>query len=293
MNNHKDLIEMLANSKVYQDYERAFGEATGLPLSLRPVESWQLPHHGKKNENALCGMVTQKSRACAACLQVQQKLSESATHKEQTVACVLGMCDTAVPVRLGSELLGFLQTGQIFRRAPTAAQFQRAIRQIQAWELPISEAELKAMFYSTKVLSPRRYDSIVKLLSIFAQHLSMASNQIIMQQEHAEPPIITKAKAFIHEHQADDISLGSVAKSVNTSTFYFCKMFKKITGLNFTNYLSRVRIEKAKNLLLNPNLRISEIAFEVGFQSLTHFNRVFKKVIGQSPTQYRSQLSVT
>jgi AraC-like DNA-binding protein len=51
-----------------------------------------------------------------------------------------------------------------------------------------------------------------------------------------------------------------------------------------------MRIEKAKNLLLNPNLRISEIAYEIGFQSLTHFNRVFKKIIGQSPTEYRSQL---
>lgn len=292
MNGHKDLVETLANSKVYQDYERAFGEATGLPLSLRPVESWQLPHHGKRNENVLCGMVAQRSRACAACLQVQQRLSESATHEARTVSCMLGMCDTAVPVRLGSELIGFLQTGQVFRRPPTAAEYQRTARQIRAWDLPITEAELKEVFYSTRVVNARRYDSIVKLLSIFAQHLSMASNQIIMQQEHAEPPLITKAKAFIHEHQADDISLGSVARSVNTSTFYFCKMFKKVTGLNFTNYLSRVRIEKAKNLLLNPNLRISEIAFEVGFQSLTHFNRVFKKVIGQSPTQYRSQLSI-
>jgi len=51
-----------------------------------------------------------------------------------------------------------------------------------------------------------------------------------------------------------------------------------------------VRIEKSKNLLLNPNLRISEIAFEVGFQSLTHFNRVFKKVLGQSPTEYRAKV---
>jgi len=87
------------------------------------------------------------------------------------------------------------------------------------------------------------------------------------------------------------LSLGQVAKAVNMSTFYFCKMFKKITGINFTDYLSRVRIEKAKNLLLNPNLRISEIAYEVGFQSLTHFNRVFKKITGQSPTQYRGQLA--
>jgi AraC-like DNA-binding protein len=51
-----------------------------------------------------------------------------------------------------------------------------------------------------------------------------------------------------------------------------------------------VRIEKAKNLLLNPNLRISEIAYEVGFQSLTHFNRVFKRLMGDSPTDYRAQL---
>jgi YesN/AraC family two-component response regulator len=64
-------------------------------------------------------------------------------------------------------------------------------------------------------------------------------------------------------------------------------MFKKGTGLNFTEYVSRVRIENAKNLLLNPNLRISEIAYQVGFQSLTHFNRVFKKVVGEAPTEYR------
>jgi AraC-like DNA-binding protein len=86
------------------------------------------------------------------------------------------------------------------------------------------------------------------------------------------------------------LSLGQVAKAVNTSTFYFCKMFKKATGLNFTDYVSRLRIEKAKNLLLNRNLRVSEIAYEVGFQSLTHFNRVFKRIMGQSPTEYREQL---
>jgi AraC-like DNA-binding protein len=79
---------------------------------------------------------------------------------------------------------------------------------------------------------------------------------------------------------------------VNASTFYFCKRFKKHTGVNFTEYVSRVRIESAKNLLLNPNLRISEIAYEVGFQSLTHFNRVFKSVVGESPTEYRAHLKI-
>jgi len=57
--------------------------------------------------------------------------------------------------------------------------------------------------------------------------------------------------------------------------------------LTFTDYLARVRIEKAKTLLLDPNRRVSEVAYEVGFQSLTHFNRVFRKLAGESPTSYR------
>jgi YesN/AraC family two-component response regulator len=141
------------------------------------------------------------------------------------------------------------------------------------------------------VLSSRQHEGVVKLLSIFAQHISMVSNQILVQRANTEPPAITRARQFIQDNQSEDLSLGQVAKAVNMSTFYFCKMFKKATGLNFTDYVSRVRVEKAKNLLLNRNLRVSEIAYEVGFQSLTHFNRVFKKIMGQSPTNYRGRLA--
>src|SRR5437667_4501444 len=111
MNNSHSLVDALAKSKVYQDYERAFSEATGLPVSLRPVESWQLPLHGKRNENVFCGMMSEQSRSCSACLRLQQKLATAATQKATTMTCELGLCDTAVPVRLGQRLIGFLQTG--------------------------------------------------------------------------------------------------------------------------------------------------------------------------------------
>jgi YesN/AraC family two-component response regulator len=74
---------------------------------------------------------------------------------------------------------------------------------------------------------------------------------------------------------------------MHVGTFYFCKLFRKTTGLTFTDYLGRVRVEKAKNLLLNPHLRVSEIAYTVGFQSLTHFNRIFRKTTGEAPTAFR------
>ena len=289
-NGTKGLIEALMNSRVYQDYERAFTEATGMPVTLRPLESWQLPHHGSRNESPFCNLMAQKSRACAACLQVQEKLSETAVQEAQTEVCPVGMCDTAVPVRLGDRLIGFLQTGQVFRRKPSSAQFARAAKLVADWGVDVDRRKLEDAYFNTRVVPARQHESVIKLLTIFAQHLSMLSNQVLVQHENAEPPVIRRAKEYIQEHQAEEISLGQVAKAVNTSTFYFCKMFKKMTGINFTDYLSRVRIEKSKNLLLNPNLRVSEIAFEVGFQSLTHFNRVFKKVLGQTPTDYRAQL---
>ena len=290
MKHNDTVVDMLAHSETYQQYERAFSETTGMPVTLRPVESWQMAHRGKRHENPFCAMLAQKSRACAACLQTQQQMSENGTHQACTVTCMHGLSDTAVPVRAGDQVLGFLQTGQVFAKRPSQAQFERTARLAEEWGLEADRETLKKAYFGTRVLSSKQYASIVQLLSIFAEHLSMVSNQVLVRQQNSEPPVITKAKAFIQQHHADELSLGEVAKAMNISTFYFCKIFKKSTGINFTDYLSRVRIEKAKNLLLNPNLRISEIAFEVGFQSLTHFNRVFKKVVGQSPTEYREKL---
>ena len=289
-NRAKDIVEKLSRSRIYQDYERAFNEATGLPLTLRMPETLSAPLHGKKYENLFCSLMAQTNRTCAACLETQHKMVESASHETGTVVCFAGLCDTAVPIRIGDELLGFLQTGQIALKKPSRARFDKITRQLIDWGVKADLKALEETYFHTRVLSKTQYEAMVHLLEVFAQHLAMIANQLVVQEETAEPPMIRKAKDFIQAHKGEDLSLTEVAKAVNSSTFYFCKMFKKATGLHFTDYLSRIRIEKAKNLLLNPHLRVSEIAFQVGFQSLTHFNRVFRKIVGQSPTAYREAL---
>src|ERR1019366_1859724 len=84
-NTDRGLIESLGNSKVFQDYERAFTEATGLPVALRAVESWQLPHHGQRNESPFCALVLETSRACASCL--QEELAAGAALEPHTISC--------------------------------------------------------------------------------------------------------------------------------------------------------------------------------------------------------------
>ena len=186
--------------------------------------------------------------------------------------------------------MGFLQTGQVATRRPSRNQFKKICRQILEWGIKTDLSRLEEAYFKSRVLSAEKYQAILRLLEFFAQHLAMASNQIHLQQQNEESPMIKRAKDYINQRKSDNLTLGEVAKSVNVSVFYFCKMFKKSTGLHFTDYLSRARVERAKNLLLNPNLRVSEIAFEVGFQSLTHFNRVFRRIEGQAPTNYRKSL---
>lgn len=289
-NGDNHLVDKLSRSRIFQDYERAFSGMTGLPLTLRPAEVWQPVQKGKAQENPFCALMVEGSRTCAACLEVQRRISDPNVSGPQTATCFAGFTDATVPVRIGNALVGFLQTGQVRLKKPTSKDYTRTARLLTEWGLNVDRRRLEENYFHCRVLTAEQFNATVRLLSIFAEHLSIVSNQVLVQQENAEPLNILRAKQYIHEHQTNDLSLGEVARSVNTSTFYFCKMFKKTTGLNFTDYLSRVRIEKAKNLLINPNLRISEIAYEVGFQSLTHFNRVFRKLVGQSPTDYRAHL---
>jgi AraC-like DNA-binding protein len=103
----------------------------------------------------------------------------------------------------------------------------------------------------------------------------------------AEPVEIWKARSFIEEHSGEELSLRKVAKAVSISANHLSEKFKQVTGVNFVAYIARTRFEKACDLLRDSNLRISEIAFAVGFQSLSQFNRVFKTLSGKSPTTYR------
>jgi AraC-like DNA-binding protein len=101
---------------------------------------------------------------------------------------------------------------------------------------------------------------------------------------------VVSAKQFVQTHVEEPITLDQVVQHVHVSRFYFCKLFKKATGMTLTDYVARVRIEKAKALLGDPSRRISEVVFASGFGSIPRFNSVFKEHVGMAPTEYRATL---
>jgi YesN/AraC family two-component response regulator len=103
-------------------------------------------------------------------------------------------------------------------------------------------------------------------------------------------PSIRRGLIFMQEHFADPITLADVARAACLSRFHFCRLFHHETGMPFHEYLHDLRVTKAKALLRDHGLRISDVAFTVGFNDLSHFDRIFRRLVGRSPSQYRRSL---
>jgi AraC-like DNA-binding protein/ligand-binding sensor protein len=285
-----DLVSRLRESQVFRDYQQAFETATGLPLVLRAAGSFQPPLRGSKQLNPFCALMAATNKTCAACLQLQQRIEDEAQHGSRTLECFAGLSESAVPIRIGDRVIAFLQTGQIMLRPPTEAGFRRSLKQFAVWNTSLDEVRMREAFFRTRVINRPHYEAIIRLLESFAGHLALLSNELMITESTAESPMVTKARAYIAEHLGDELSLSQVAQAVHVSSTYFCKLFKAAVGLNFTDYVARVRVETVKQALLNPHTRISEAAFAAGFQSLSQFNRVFRRVAGESPSTYRESL---
>lgn len=102
------------------------------------------------------------------------------------------------------------------------------------------------------------------------------------------PRLIDKAKKLIERHYAAPISLSLVSQQVGVSESYLSKVFVKETGENFSDYVTRIRIEKAKQMLYS-GMKIYEVGETVGYPNQTHFSRIFKKVTGKTPIEYKNR----
>jgi len=282
----RQLLEALARSKMYRDYERTFTEATGLPLALRPIEFFGLPFHGRKNENAFCAFLGNGKTSCILCLQTQIRACEQPNDQPRSVRCPFGLTETAVPIRFGERVIGFLCTGQVFTQSPSAALFKKSIHRLFP-KASTSGKKAFPLWQKTPFISRSKYEATIQLLNFFAKQFSALSNQIVIEQGSVELPVVTRARQFIAQHKTEMLSLGTVARAAGASVFHFCKVFHKSTGLRFTDYVRRLRAEDARARLLNPNARVNEVAYDAGFQSIAQFNRTFRRIFGQSPTQYR------
>ncbi|MCR4850576.1 MAG: response regulator [Lachnospiraceae bacterium] len=142
--------------------------------------------------------------------------------------------------------------------------------------------------YLPEIMSMNTVD---ELKEWFLNKVKVACQNISSKREERSTDTIEMAKKYISDNFSSEISLDDVSRIVNISPYYFSKLFKEATGENFIEYLTNIRIEKAKDLLLNSDMSMKEICAMCGYQDPNYFSRTFKKNVGFTPTEYKEKNS--
>jgi AraC-like DNA-binding protein/ligand-binding sensor protein len=286
------LYEKVLHCELFTTYQHAFRSATGLPLRFLKMDSGiEAACEHDANGSSFCEKLNLCKSACKACIDVNQRLNaEAKINGPTTCHCFSGMSATAVPVLSNGTPIGILRTGQIFHKVPSPATFEQVSKTLRRQGLTKKDVDaLKEAYFQTQVVNPERYQSMVTLLSTFASQLGRHAEKLAIISDHSEPAAVARARKFIDETLADPLPLSLVARQAGLSESHFCRVFKEATGLTLTDYVNRRRIEWAKKELLKPEARVSEIAFNIGYQSLSQFNRSFARFTGNSPTNFRRE----
>jgi AraC-like DNA-binding protein len=184
----------------------------------------------------------------------------------RTVTWFAGLSESAVPVYVGDHILGFLETGEVMLKNPTKKHFASITRQLRAWGYKANWRQLeRAYFRSVRFIAAPVSRDVAASEYFCATPFHLCRINWWYGAKKTSPPTWRGRGNLSSSIRREPLSLGRVAHAANISRHYFCKMFKKATGMNFIDYPLKSTSREIENFLLNPNSRISEAAFAAAF----------------------------
>ena len=184
---------LISRSQLFLEFKESFTEATGLALALRPPNLVRGLFHTEPTANPFCRLMEKNRQSCQTCAASQRTMVKKAMQFSRTQECWAGLCETLVPIKNDIGVIGFLQTGQVMLRKPCKEGFERLMSKLAQMNVSASRRQIKKCFYGTRHISRKRYRSIIRLLEMFALHLAMASDQLMLDARVREPQAVARA----------------------------------------------------------------------------------------------------
>ena len=275
----------LSASATVREQQVAFTCATGVPLTLAPASAHAL------TDGTFCVKGCLGGHSGEACRDKLLQAEKRAVTRLGPVhySCPSGLVKILVPVFIAGRHAGILLAGPFALHALDANRLEHLTGRLEKLGLGGRAEQLQTTWRFTPQISSDKCRAAETLLRMFGKYLEETGKQFLEARPSAGSPLLKKIEAFLAECRDGQVSLKQVAASVNLSPCHFCSVFKKQTGLTFSQYRVRQRLEKARELLVDGARRVSDVAFESGFESIPYFNRAFRRKFGCSPTEFRSR----
>lgn len=276
----------MATSPLVREQQVAFTCATGVPLTLSPASAHALAQGTFCVKGCLGG---HSGEACRDKLLRAEKRAVGRLGPVQ-YSCPSGLVKILVPVFIRGRHAGLLLAGPMALQTLDEARLERLTQRLEKAGLGGRVEQLQTTWRFSPQLSSAKCRAAETLLRMFGKYLEETGKHFLRSEAAPSSPLLQKIEAFLAGCRDGQVSLKAVAASVNLSPCHFCAVFKKQTGVTFSRYRVRQRLAKACELLADPGRRISDVAFESGFESIPYFNRAFRGQMGCSPSEYRQRL---
>lgn len=216
------------------------------------------------------------------------------------------------PVHLEKRLFEEVENGEVSQAMATAGEFFQWMAESEAHGL--MDIRLKVLEFVMwaehlayeaggmvyRFTARREYlpsvmntEDLNFLRSWFVDKVGEAAGNVLRKSAEKSVSLVDSAKEYINANFSRDISLDDVSRTVNISPYYFSKIFKDETGEGFVEYLTRIRMDRAKTLLETTEYSMKEICMMVGYADPNYFSRSFKKNVGLTPTEYKERRQET
>lgn len=278
----------IINLKIVNDFAYACHRLTGLWISIGDSEFMKLKlFYDLEYMNKYCKLIRSTVQGLNLCLQsdkegCKQAFAKNLPHIHQ---CKAGLIDIFAPITVYDKMVGYISAGQILTEKPTEKSFSKISSFYKG--LNINMSERKKAYLDTPVISEAKLNELVTLFTLLINYIAEMETKMLFLNKTKDNDVICKTKGYILHNYMEPIHLNEIAKFVAISPEYLCRLFKKATGNTITEYINILRMENAKKILKSSDVKISGVAMETGFKSVSYFNRMFKKILGISPREFR------
>ncbi|MEE1075132.1 MAG: helix-turn-helix domain-containing protein [Acutalibacteraceae bacterium] len=233
------------------------------------------------HDNPYCVYIKTCSEAQKHCISRQCKVEKKVESGSFEGVCYAGVREYVYPISNGEAVVGFICVSGYKTAAP-----QSYIKRISE-KYPLSQKKLNAIYASLKadVPSKEKVDTLVKPLCDMLELAYIKTKSAAVVKEKFTDKVIR----FLKQYHTQNISIEDICRNFNCSRSHISHQFCKATGKTVREYLTSLRMEDAKLLLLNSELTVTEIAFSVGYGDSNYFSNIFKQKVGMSPRDYRKR----
>lgn len=269
------------------EFQRDFELLSGMKLAF--VNELGLGDDLQREQLPVCAAMNASEAGRAMCARSRHALLTHTGDHSSCMLCDAGLSEAAIPLNISGIKAGYFMFGGTAPLSPNQQTIQKARHLLKKNGIKIEDRDLETWLAQTPVVPSETFGAYKRIVHLAAKQIALKVTDQLVDPEVKMPVPVKKACGFIRARAlTDDIHLSEVARHCSVSEGHLSRMFHHATGLTFREYLTQVRVEHAKALLMRTNRSVTEIAYESGFQSLSQFHRVFRKLNGKTAGEIRA-----